>query len=341
MSSWRDKQSDPVVVVAEIGVNHNGDIELAHRLCDEAKKANADAVKFQTFHADVLVKAETPRAPYQLRAGKSSQYEMLEELELSDSAFREIFSHCEDIGIDCFSTPYDEQAVNFLADVGVLKLKIASADIVNRPLLEAARETGLPVVQSTGMATMTEVARAVELFDAVGAGSLTLLHCVTAYPLEASQVNLQWMDALRAAFGLPVGYSDHTTGISVPVAAVARGATMIEKHFTLSKTLNGPDHAASLEPDGFAAMVNGIRETEQSIGTLPFGRTESDLANISHMRRSLHARSALKVGAVIGSDDVVALRPDEGIDPWLKDLVVGREVKSELAAGDPITWLVI
>jgi N-acetylneuraminate synthase len=330
--------AQPCLIIAEAGVNHNGQLELAQRLVDAAAQAGANAVKFQTFRAETLVTRSVSRAPYQERAGTSAQFEMLKSLELSYEYHQSLKSHCDKRGIEFMSTAYDEEAALFLKELGVRRIKIASADIVNRPLLEVVAQTGLPVIQSTGMANLSEVERAVRLLQAGGTEDITLLHCVTSYPLAVDQVNMRWMATLRQAFQLPVGYSDHTIGIEIPLMAVSLGAVIIEKHLTLDRTLEGPDHSASLEPEEFQRMVQAIRNVEQAFGEAPFGQAPQEIENVLPMRRSLHAAKSIKAGQVIQREDLAVLRPYVGLDPWLIDLVIGRRSRANIDQEEPITW---
>ena len=325
-------------IIAEAGVNHNGQLDLAKRLVEAAVAANVDAVKFQTFHTEALATRSMGRAPYQQRSGTSSHYDMLKGLELSHQAHEDLKKYCEDLGIEFMSTAYDEDAARFLKKLGVRRIKIASADIVNRPLLETVAETGLPVIQSTGMATLSEVDRAVHLLSSNGVGDLTLMHCVSNYPLNTDQVNMQWMQALRQAFNLPTGYSDHTMGIEIPIMAVSLGAVMIEKHLTLDRGLGGPDQAASLEPDELRNMVQAIRNVGQAMGDSGFGLADQELENVVPMRRSLHAIRPISAGQVIQREDLAVLRPAVGLDPWQIHLVVGRTARENIEVEQPITW---
>jgi N,N'-diacetyllegionaminate synthase len=328
-------------IIAEVGVNHNGQLDLAKKLVEAAVSANVDAVKFQTFHAEALTTRSMGRAPYQQRSGISSHYDMLKGLELSYQDHEDLKQHCEDLGIEFMSTAYDENAARFLKKLGVRRIKIASADIVNRPLLETVAEMCLPVIQSTGMATLNEVDRAVNLLRSNGVDDLTLMHCVSNYPLNTDQVNMQWMQTLRQAFNLSAGYSDHTMGIEIPIMAVSLGAVMIEKHLTLDRGLGGPDQAASLEPDELRDMVRAIRNVEQAVSDRGFGLADQELENVVPMRRSLHAVRAISAGQVIQREDLAVLRPAVGLDPWQIDLVLGRTARENIDVEQPITWDVI
>lgn len=328
-------------VIAEAGVNHNGQLDLAKALVDAAVEAGADVVKFQTFKAENLATRSASRAPYQLASGTTSQYEMLKSLELAYEYHGQLKSYSEESGIEFMSTAYDEEAARFLKELGVRRIKIASADIVNKPLLEAVADTGLPVIQSTGMATLNEVERAVDLLRNAGTKDLTLLHCVTSYPLDMDQVNMRWMATLKQAFQLPTGYSDHTSGTEMPIMAVSLGAEMIEKHLTLDRSMAGPDHSASLEPNEFLQMVRAIRNVEQAFGDSGFGRADQEVGNIFHMRKSIYSARPIRAGQTIRREDLAFLRPYQGLDPWEIDLVIGRQARIDIDKEHPITWDVI
>lgn len=336
-----DKVRQRCFVIAEAGVNHNGQLDLAKKLVAAAVEAEADAVKFQTFRAESLTTRSMGRAPYQQLSGTSSHFDMLKGLELSYPAQEAVQSYCEELGIEFMSTAYDEEGARFLNDLGVRRIKIASADIVNRPLLETVAATHLPVIQSTGMATLSEVERAINLLHFNGASDISLMHCVSSYPLDPGQVNMQWMWSLREAFHLPTGYSDHTMGIEMPIVAVSLGATMIEKHLTLDRSLAGPDQSASLEPGELRQMVRAIRNVERAFGDTGFGKADQEMENVVPMRRSLHAIRPIAAGQAIQREDLAVLRPAVGIDPWEIHLVVGRTALADIEAEQPITWDVI
>ncbi|PIR19418.1 MAG: N-acetylneuraminate synthase, partial [Elusimicrobia bacterium CG11_big_fil_rev_8_21_14_0_20_64_6] len=273
-------------IIAEAGVNHNGKIKLAERLVDAGKAAGADAVKFQTFRADSLVSAGAPLARYQRgKSGGASQLEMIRALELSEADHRILLKRCGRAGIEFMSTPFDEASADMLVRLGVKRLKIPSGEITNKRLIEHVARKGKPVILSTGMSTLAEVRKAVGWILKTRRVPLTVLHCVTEYPAPAAQVNLRAMDSLRAATGLPVGYSDHTLGVEVAVASAARGATVLEKHLTLDRSLPGPDHAASLEPREFARMVAAIRLVESALGDGVKRPAPCERKNISVARR--------------------------------------------------------
>lgn len=331
----------PCEVIAEAGVNHNGSLETAKTLVDRASEAGADVVKFQTFRPEEVVTASTEKAAYQERAASADQLEMLARVTLSRGAHEELLAHCEDRGVEFMSTPYEPESVELLESLGVARYKVASADIVNRPLLDALIETGKPVILSTGMATLGEIERAVEHLQEGGCPEVTLLHCVSCYPADPEQVNLRFMETLATAFDVPVGYSDHTLGTTVPVMAASRGASVVEKHFTLDREMEGPDHFASLEPDELGSMVDGIRTVARAMGTTRRTLTEAELENRRPMRRSLHVRRSMEAGETITAADLKVVRPFDGIDPWSIDDVVGAEVRRDVDADEPLTWAVV
>ena len=261
-------RDQPCFIIAEAGVNHNGDINLAKQLINAAVEAGADAVKFQTFHADNVVTRDAEKAEYQKSTTSSdeSQYDMIKKLELPDDAFRELSDYANDKGIIFLSTPFDEESVDLLDDIGVPAFKIPSGEITNFPLLKKIAEKHRPIILSTGMATLGEVEEAFLYLKEMGSKDVILLHCTTSYPAPFDSVNLRAMDTLQCAFKVPVGYSDHTEGLTIPIAAVAMGARVIEKHFTIDRTLQGPDHQASIEPHELMAMVKGIRDVERALG---------------------------------------------------------------------------
>lgn len=351
------------LVIAEAGVNHNGDLERALALVDAAAESGADTVKFQTFHADMLVTAEAPKAAYQVQqtgAGQS-QAEMLKALELGPAAFRRIVDHCARRRLEFMSTPFDEPSVDFLAqDLGVKRLKVSSGDVTNGPLLLRMARTRLPMVMSTGMSTVTEIREALGVIaygylqsdrpsraafaesfastegQAVLARNVTLLHCTSDYPTAFSDVNLLAMDTIRTAFGLAVGYSDHTLGITVPIAAAARGACVIEKHFTLDRWLPGPDHAASLEPGELGAMVRAIRDITVCLGHSEKAPTASELLTAKVARRSLHAMHEIKAGEAFSSSNISPRRPAGGLSPMSYWDVLGTLAQRDYSANEAI-----
>ncbi|MCB1174167.1 MAG: N-acetylneuraminate synthase [Leptospiraceae bacterium] len=322
-------------VIAEAGVNHNGSLELAHQLVDVAADAGADAVKFQVFRSGLLATRAAPQAEYQVQnTGKSeSQFDMLSRLELSDEQYRELRSHAQERGVEFLASPFDEPSLNFLRELGLPAMKLSSGEVTNVPFLEAVARSGRPVLLSTGMSTMAEVEAAVECITAINP-ELLLFHCVSSYPAAVEDVNLAAMETLRRAFRVPVGYSDHTEGIEISLAAVALGACCIEKHFTTDRTLPGPDHKASLEPAELQALVAGIRSVEASIGDGRKRVMDSERDTIRVARRSLVAARGIDAGEVLTADMLVPRRPGTGIPPAHIDYFVGRTVRRPLAAGD-------
>jgi N,N'-diacetyllegionaminate synthase len=335
-------------IIAEIGVNHNGSLDRAYELIDVAASAGADAVKFQTFDAAKLARPEAEKAEYQkTQTGAGSQHEMLTALQLSFQDHHVLAGHCQAAGIEFMSTPFDLESVNFLEQVGVRRMKLPSGDINNVPMLRRAAALGMPLIVSTGMADLTEVRNAKNWIEAEwqrlglmqnSPDGLTILHCTSNYPAAAEDVNLLAMMSMRQALGCPVGYSDHTTGIAIAIAAVALGATVIEKHVTLDKQLPGPDHAASLDPTEFHAMVAAIRGVEAARGDGVKAPRLSELPVRALVRRSISVARDVPVGQRVALDDIVMLRPANGIPPTEVDRVVGRTAARSLAAGTLLAW---
>lgn len=327
-------------VIAEAGVNHNGDVARARALVDAAVAAGADAVKFQTFKAERVVSHLAPKAAYQRATTGSgeSQLEMVRKLELSQAEFRQLKQHCDAKGIVFLSTPFDHPSVDFLDDLGVPAFKVPSGEITNLPLLSDIASRAKPVVLSTGMSDLDEVDRAITTLASHGCPALAVLHCVSNYPADPRDANLRAMATMQAEFNRPVGFSDHTTGIDIALAAVALGASVIEKHFTLDKTLPGPDHRASLDPDELHSLVVGVRRVEQALGDgIKLAKSsEADTRLVA--RRSLFLCEALPAGRDIDTDKLVALRPAGGIEPSQIDTLVGRRVAHDLAAGAMLHW---
>lgn len=329
-----------VFIIAEAGVNHNGSLDLALRLIDAAKESGADAVKFQTFRADQLATRSAHKAPYQERttAHEESQFEMLERLELDAAAHETLIDHCRKTGIQFLSSPFDTQSADLLATMKVPIYKVPSGEITNLPFLQHIARIGRPVILSTGMSTLGEVEEAVYVLLAAGAPQLTLLHCVTEYPAPYAEVNLRAMQTLKLAFCLPVGYSDHTPGIDIAVAAVALGAEVIEKHFTLDRTLPGPDHAASLEPSELQQMVAAIRHVEVALGTGIKTAAPCELPNISVARKSVVAARSLSKGHQLAAGDLEIKRPGNGLAPKLLPSLMGRTLGADVAKDEVISW---
>ena len=329
----------PCLVIAEAGVNHNGRIDLAKQLIDVAVDAGADVVKFQTFRADRVVARGAAKAEYQKTGARDKQtmYEMLKALELSYEQFAELKDYADGRGILFMSKGHLED-LDFLVELGVPALKIDSAAVVYYSLLRKAASAGLPVVLSTGGCTLGEVERALAILAENGDPAVAVLHCTTAYPAPPDQINLRAMLTLRSAFGVPVGHSDHSTGIEVPLAAAALGATVIEKHYTLDRTLAGPDHAASLEPQELTQMIAGIRKIEAALGDARKGPTPLERENLKVLRRSLVAERTIEPGERFAPAMVAFKRPGAGLGEDMLDVVLGRVATKRIAAGEPISW---
>lgn len=328
------------IIIAEAGVNHNGSMETACRLIDVAAEAGVDYVKFQTFRAERLVAGSAPKAEYQQVAsvGKSeSQYEMLKKLELSEEQHFRLIEYCKRQGVKFFSTAFDLPSIDFLASLGLGLWKVPSGEITNYPYLKRVASRHEPVILSTGMCNMDEIEAAVELFHREGSQQqLTLLHCNTEYPTPMCDVNLRAMQTMRERFGVKIGYSDHTPGIEVPIAAVALGATVIEKHFTLDKTMEGPDHKASLEPVELKAMVRAIRNIEQALGKREKEITTSESKNRAVARKSIVAACAIAEGERFTEENLTVKRPGTGISPMRWNEVVGTRARRTYAPDELI-----
>ena len=335
IGSARVGAGHPCYVIAEAGVNHDGDVEQALRLVDAAAAAGADAVKFQTFVAERLVTADAPKAGYQLDTTDpdESQLEMLRALELAADDHRRILARCRERGITFLSTPFDDESVALLVELGVAALKVASPEVTNHPFLELVGSRGLPVLLSTGMATLAEVEAAVAVLAAAGCRDIALLHCVSAYPAPAGQANLRAIVTLAERFDVPVGYSDHTVGNGAALAAVALGARLIEKHLTLDRSLPGPDHAASLEPAELDELVRQVREVEAMLGDGLKRPMPCEEGNRTVVRRSLAAARDLPAGTTVAVDMLTALRPATGISPADRGAVLGRTLRRPLRRG--------
>lgn len=315
-------------IIAEAGVNHNGSLELAKRLIDAAVAAGADAVKFQTFKAANVVSKQAPKADYQKQStGEAeSQFEMIRKLELDVAAHRELMSYCADKNILFLSTPFDHDSIELLSELGLEIYKIPSGEITNLPYLRHIGKLQKQVILSTGMANIGEIEAALDVLLNAGTprDSITVLHANTEYPTPMQDVNLRAMQTIAATFKVDVGYSDHTLGIEVPIAAVAMGAVMIEKHFTLDKTMEGPDHQASLEPHELKAMVSAIRNIEQALGSGIKQASASEAKNRAIARKSLVAKRNIGKGEIFSAENVAAKRPGTGISPMRWDEVIGQ-----------------
>ncbi|UYU30728.1 N-acetylneuraminate synthase [Siccibacter colletis] len=353
------------LIIAEAGVNHNGDEKLAFELVNAAHKAGADIVKFQTFKAKNLVTNQAAQADYQVaNTGKQeSQLAMLSRLELSWAAHHALIKHCNSLGIEFLSTAFDSESLAFLVnDLGLKRLKLPSGELTNAPLVLQHARTGCDIIVSTGMATLSEIEAALgviafgytadkdetpslEAFERAYASpegqralkdKVVILHCTTEYPAPVNEINLRVMDTLRQAFDLPAGYSDHSQGITIPVAAVARGAVVIEKHFTLDNTMDGPDHKASLEPDELEAMVKAIRDVELALGGCVKSPTVSELKNKSVARKSLVANSDIQRGETFDESNLIIKRPGNGMSPYLYWSLLGKKAERSYQNGDLI-----
>jgi N-acetylneuraminate synthase/N,N'-diacetyllegionaminate synthase len=333
--------SDRCYIIAEAGVNHNGDAEMARELVRAARKAGADAVKFQSFRAEALVVRDAEKAGYQLRTTDpgESQYEMLRKLELTHETQAELAALCAREGIEFLSTPYNFEDVDFLDSLGVRAYKLASIHLVEPPFLQYVARKGKTMIVSTGMGTLKDVRDAVGAIRAAADVPVILLQCTTNYPSRPEDANLRAMGTMREALGLPVGYSDHTQSETCCVAAVALGAVVIEKHFTLDTTLPGPDHSSAAGPEEFARLVARIRETERALGS---GRKEpsaAEAANAPAMRRSIVARRRIAAGEAIAADALTLKRPGTGLAPRHWDAIVGRAAPREIAPDEPLNFL--
>jgi len=329
-----------VFVVAEAGVNHNGDVALALALVDAAADGGADAVKFQTFRTDALVSRAAPKAGYQVETtgGGESQRDMLARLELTLDDFARVQERCAKRGVVFFSAPFDETTADALERLAAPLFKVPSGEITNLPFLRHVAAKRRPMIVSTGMCTLAEVAEAVAAIRAAGDPPVALLHCVSAYPAPPGEMNLRAMDTLRERFGVPVGLSDHTLGLEVALAAVARGAAIVEKHLTLDKAMPGPDHRASLDPGEMAALVRGIRTVESALGDGDKRPTPSELDTRRVARKSLVAARALRAGERLTADAVAVKRPGTGIPPAELDRAVGRRLRRDVAADEVLEW---
>jgi N,N'-diacetyllegionaminate synthase len=321
------------LIIAEAGVNHNGDIKLAKKLIDIAADAGADLVKFQTFNTDRLVTQSAQKANYQILATdkKETQHSMLRKLELTEAAHHELITHCASRRIGFFSTGFDIESINMLVGLGQKFFKIPSGEITNLPYLRHIGQFGGTVIISTGMSNMDEIAAAISLLEGSGTArtKITVLHCTTAYPVPMQEVNLRAMQNIQSVFNVSVGYSDHTLGIEIPIAAVALGATVIEKHFTIDRSLPGPDHKASLEPAELMSMIDAIRNIEMAVGDGIKRLMPSETENLNVVRKSIVARNIIRRGQVICSEDLATKRPGNGMSPMRWEEVIGTVAKRD------------
>lgn len=322
---------DRTLIIAEAGVNHNGDIDIAKQMIDAAADAGADVVKFQTFKAENLVTQSAKKAEYQLQttSKEESQLQMLKKLELSSQDHHELIKYANERQIGFLSTPFDLDSLQLLIDAGIDTIKLPSGEITNYPLLKKSAEAGKKIILSTGMSNLEEIKAAVKVLKTNGAEEIILLHCNTQYPTPYEDVNLNAMKTISEATGLSVGYSDHTRGIAVPIAAVAMGATVIEKHFTLDRNMEGPDHKASLEPHELKAMVSAIRNIEKAVGDGVKEPSESEKENIGIARKSIVACKNIKKGEVFTEQNITTKRPGTGINPMRWNEILGtRAIKN-------------
>lgn len=337
-----------VFVIAEAGVNHNGDADRALEMVDVAARSGADAIKFQTFSADKLVGQQAEKADYQKReTGEGSQHSMLKALEMSDALHAALFDRCAAAEIEFMSTPFDEEAADMLVALGMARLKVPSGEITNHPFLRHLAACDRPLILSTGMATMDEITEALEViaqaratygFVAPLEDMVTVLHCTSNYPAAPADVNLRAMATIARETGMPVGYSDHTLGLAVSTAAVALGAVVIEKHFTLDRSLPGPDHRASLTPDELTALIAQIRTVEAALGSPVKAPTAAELPVRTVARRSVAAARDLPSGTVLARSDLILLRPGTGIAPRHVDALDGRILVHAVERGTPLAW---
>lgn len=321
-------QMNNTFIIAEAGVNHNGSLELARKLVDVAVAAGADAVKFQTFKADLLVSRSAQKAEYQKQttAKDESQYEMIKKLELDEHAHRELLGYCGEKKIMFLSTPFDHDSIELLNGLGMRIFKIPSGEITNLPYLRHVGRLGKEVILSTGMSDLREVEDALNVLVLAGTvkDKITILHATTEYPCPIDEVNLRAMMTIRDALGVRVGYSDHTQGIEIPIAAVALGACVIEKHFTLDRMMDGPDHKASLEPDELSAMVKAIRHIERALGDGIKKPSKSEMKNLAVARKSIVAAKSIEAGEMFTAENLAVKRPGNGISPMHWDEVIGQ-----------------
>jgi N,N'-diacetyllegionaminate synthase len=327
-------------IIAEAGVNHNGSLDVAKKLVDVAVDAGADAVKFQTFKADKLLSKSAQKAAYQKQTttADESQYEMIKKLELDENAHREIISYCKEKQIMFLSTPFDHDSIKMLDDFGMSIFKIPSGEITNLPYLRHIGRLGKEVILSTGMANLGEIEDGLDVLmhEGVPKEKITVLHATTEYPCPIEEVNLRAMQAIGVAFGVKVGYSDHTQGIEIPIAAVAMGACVIEKHFTLDRTMEGPDHKASLEPKELKAMVLAIRHVTQALGDGIKKPSHSEAKNIPISRKSIVAARQIKAGEVFSAENLTVKRPGTGANPMRWDEIIGQVAQCDYLLDDQI-----
>ncbi|PRR82848.1 N-acetylneuraminate synthase [Clostridium vincentii] len=329
-----------VFIVAEAGVNHNGSIDIAKKMIDEAAKMGVDAIKFQTFITEKIASVYAKQAKYQSENTriKETQFEMLKKLELSQSEFKELKIYCDNKEIVFLSTAADNDSVDFLVDIGVKAIKLGSGEVTNLKLIEYVSKKGIPIILSTGMSNLGEVEKALNVIDSNGNCDITLLHATTNYPTDYKEANIRAMVTLKDAFKRNVGYSDHTIGVEAAIIATTLGATIIEKHFTLDSKMEGPDHRASLNVEEFKNYIKSIRNTEILIGNGIKRPTVSEISIMNNVRRSIVARRDLKTGDIITENDIEYKRPGTGIYPEFFSIILGRKIKKDIKKDQVIVW---
>lgn len=327
-----------IFIIAEAGVNHNGDIEIAKKLVDAAAEAGADAVKFQTFQAEALVSRDAKKAAYQMETTgrEESQYDMLKKLELLPDMHEQLIARCREKNIMFLSTPFDVDSLHYLIQCGLEIIKVPSGEVTNYPYLREVGRCGKRVIISSGMCTLAEIKEAVAVLREYGSSHVTVLHCNTEYPTPYRDVNLRAMTTLAKELGVPAGYSDHTQGIEIPIAAAALGAVVIEKHFTLDRTMEGPDHKASLEPTELRAMVEAVRNIESALGDGVKRPSESEKKNTEIARKSIVAKCFIRAGERLTEDNLTTKRPGSGISPMRWNEVVGKTAVRDFAQDELI-----
>ena len=328
------------IIIAEAGINHDGSLEKAKKMVDVAVEANADYVKFQSFKANKLVTANALTSSYINQGSYTGESfrDLLTRLELDNQSHIELKNYCDKKGIKFLSTAFDSESFDFLLELGIDIVKVASGDITNLPLLKYMADSQLPMIVSTGMATLGEIEYAIEAIEKTGNSNITLLHCISWYPAEIETTNLLFMKTLKNAFGYPVGYSDHTLGINMTIAARALGASVLEKHFTLQKEDFGPDHSASVEPNELIDLVTGIREVEAGLGTTRRVFSEKEIGQRDVHRRSIVVKKLIKEGEVLSLENLTLKRPGNGIKPKYLNSIIGKKAKIEFAADSLLHW---
>jgi len=331
-----------ILIIAEAGVNHNGSIDIAKKLIDKAFEAGADIIKFQTFKASTITSKKSEKAEYQKKMtdADESQYEMLKRLELNETHHHVLKEYCETKPIEFLSTPFDLQSIDLLKDLGINIGKIPSGELTNLPYLKKMAQNFEKIILSTGMANLEEVKTAVKVLLSSGLKKehLTVLHCTTEYPTPMKDVNLNAMLTIQKELNVAIGYSDHTNGIEIPIAATALGATLIEKHFTLDRNMEGPDHQSSLEPEELKAMVSAIRNIEIALGDGIKTPSESEKKNIGIARKSIHILNNLPAGHILTESDLIMKRPGDGISPMEMDKVIGKKLLKSVSEDDKLNW---